>query len=114
MSVDAGLNIFGATHFAYWTSWFLVSNIYALIVSVSTYLAGLAFGFLFFRDTPFYIVIFFLMYPFTLAMQMLAYFISALAPTLKASNTASYALMLFAIVIEAFVSDNTLLTFLFT
>lgn len=94
-----GLNIFGATHFAYWTSWFVVSNIYSLIVSVSTYLAGLAFGFGFFSDTPFYIIIFFMMYPFTLAMQMLAYFISALAPTLKASNTVSYGIMLFAIVI---------------
>lgn len=54
------------------------------------------------------------MYPFTLSMQMLAYFISALAPTLKASNTVSYGIMLFAIVIESFVSDNMLLTFLFT
>lgn len=54
------------------------------------------------------------MYPFTLAMQMLAYFISSVAPTLKASNTVSYGIMLFAIVIESFVSDNMLLTFLFT
>lgn len=54
------------------------------------------------------------MYPFTLAMQMLAYFISALAPSLKASNTVSYGIMLFAIVVESFVSDNFLLTFLFS
>lgn len=47
-------------------------------------------------------------------MQMLAYFISTVSPSLKASNTISYGIMLFAIVIESFVSDNTLLTFLFT
>ena len=112
--IDLGLNIFGASHFAYWFSWVLVSNVYAIIVSLSTYTAGIAFGFGFFKETPLYIVIFFMMYPFTLAMQTFAYFISAIAPTLKASNTASYAIMLFAIVIESFVSDNMLLTFLFT
>lgn len=45
---------------------------------------------------------------------MLSYFISTLAPSLKASNTVSYALMLFAIVVESFSSDNTLITFIFT
>jgi hypothetical protein len=108
------LNIFGARHTSYWASWFVVSNFYSLIVSFSTYFAGLTFGFGFFTNTPFYIIVFFLMYPFTLAMQMLAYFLSTLAPSLKASNTISYGIMLFAIVIESFVSDNTLLTFLFT
>ncbi len=49
MLADVGLNIFGASHFAYWTSWFVVSNIYALIASLSTFLAGFAFGFGFFR-----------------------------------------------------------------
>lgn len=108
------MNIFGASHLAYWTSWFVVSNIYAIIASISTYIAGLVFGFGFFTSTPFYIIIFFLFYPFVLAMQMLSYFISTLAPNLKASNTVSYAIMLFAIVVESFVSDNMLLTFLFT
>jgi hypothetical protein len=81
---------------------------------VSTYLAGLVFGFGFFVETPFYIIIFFLFFPFVLAMQLLSYLISTLAPNLKASNTASYAIMLFAIVVESFTSDNMLLTFLFT
>jgi len=112
--LHAGLNIFGASHIAYWTSWFVVSNFYALVVATSTYAAGSAFGFGFFLDTPFYVIIFLLMYPFTLAIQMLAYFISALAPSLKASNTVSYGIMLFAIVVESFVSDNMLLTFLFS
>lgn len=83
-------------------------------MSVSTYLAGLVFGFGFFVETPFYIIIFFLFFPFVLAMQLLSYLISTLAPNLKASNTASYAIMLFAIVVESFTSDNMLLTFLFT
>ena len=114
MDHNIGLNIFGATHGAYWVSWFAVSNVYALIASVSTFLAGLAFGFGFFRETPFYIIIFFLFFPFILAMQMLAYFLSTLTPTLKSSNTVSYAIMLFAIVVESFSSDNMLISFIFT
>ena len=83
------------------------------MASVSTYLAGLVFGFGFFKDTPFYILIFFLMYPFTLAIQMLSFFLSTLSPTLKAANAISYGIVLFAIVVESFVSNNNLLIFLF-
>jgi hypothetical protein len=108
-----GLNIFGAGHTAYWLSWFLIAAIYSLVSSVSTYLAGLAFGFGFFVDTPFYIIIFLLMFPFNLALSMLAFFLSTLAPTVKAANATSYAIVLLAIVVESFVSDNNLLTFLF-
>lgn len=94
-----GLNIFGASHSSYWFSWFLISNIYAIVSSISTYIAGLVFGFGFFTDTPFYIIIFFLMYPFTLAMQMLSFFLSTLSPTVKAANAISYGIVLFAIVV---------------
>ena len=109
-----GLNIFGASHSAYWISWFLVSNVYALVSSVSTYLAGLAFGFGFFTETPFYIIIFFIMYPFTLAIQMMSFFLATLSPTLKAANAISYGIVLFAIVVESFVANNNLLVFLFS
>lgn len=54
------------------------------------------------------------MYPFTLAMQMLAFFLSTLSPTLKAANAISYGIVLFAIVVESFVSNNNLLVFIFT
>lgn len=40
-----------------------------------------------------------IMFPFTLAMQMVSYFISTLAPNLKAANSISYGLVLFAIVV---------------
>jgi hypothetical protein len=94
-----GLNIFGASHAAYWLSWFVIANIYALVGSVSTYLAGLIFGFGFYTDTPFYIIIFFLMFPFMLAMQMMSFWLSTLSPTLKAANAISYGIVLFAIVV---------------
>jgi len=45
---------------------------------------------------------------------MLAFFLSTLAPTVKAANATSYAIVLLAIVVQSFVSDNNLLTFLFT
>jgi hypothetical protein len=85
-----------------------------MVTAISTFLAGLAFGFGFFWDTPFYIIILFLFYPFTLSMQMLSFFLSTLSPTLKAANAISYGIVLFAIVVESFVSNNNLLVFLFS
>jgi hypothetical protein len=114
MRLRQGLNIAGASHGSYWISWFVVSIIYALVVSFSTYAAGFVFGFGFFTDTPLIIIVFCLMFPFILAMQLMAYWLSSLSPTLKAANTIGYGVMLFAIVVESFVSDNFLLTFLFT
>lgn len=107
------MNVFGASHGAYWVSWFVISVIYSLITSISTYLAGLAFGFLFYKDTPAYITIFFVFFPFTLAMQMMSFFLSTLSPTLKAANAISYGIVLFAIVVESFAANNNLLSFLF-
>ncbi len=45
---------------------------------------------------------------------MMSFFLSTLSPTLKAANAVSYGIVLFAIVVESFVSDNNLLTFLFS
>ena len=109
-----GLNIFGASHTAYWISWFLITLIYSLICSVASYLAGLSFGFGFFADTPFYIIILMLLFPFNLALAMIGFLVATLAPNAKASNTVSYAIVLLAIVVQSFVSDNNLLTFIFT
>jgi hypothetical protein len=55
-----------------------------------------------------------LLFPFNLALAMIGFFVSTLAPNSKASNTASYAIVLLAIVVQSFVSDNNLLTFIFT
>jgi hypothetical protein len=93
------LNVFGASHAAYWLSWFVIAIIYSLISAFSTYLAGLTFGFMFFKNTPAYIIILFVFFPFTLAMQMMSFFLSTLSPTLKAANAISYGIVLFAIVV---------------
>lgn len=92
------MNVFGAPHWAYWLSWFIISLIYSLISAISTLLAGLSLQFLFFKDTPWLMVIV-LMFPFTLAMQTVSYFIATLAPHLKAANSISYGLVLFAVVV---------------
>lgn len=104
--------MFGAPHWAYWLSWFIISMIYSLISALSTLIAGLSFQFLFFKDTP-WLMIIVLMFPFTLAMQMVSYFISTLAPHLKAANSISYGLVLFAVVVESFTTNNSLLNFIF-
>jgi hypothetical protein len=85
-----------------------------LICSISCFLAGYSFGFGFFTQTPFYIIIFLLLFPFNLALSMIGFLVATIASNSKASNTASYAIVLLAIVVESFVSDNNLLTFIFT
>ena len=77
-------------------------------------MAGIIFGFGFFTDTNPVYIIFSLFIPFTLAMQMFSFFLSTLAPSLKAANAVSYGIVLYAIVVESFVSDNNLLKFLFS
>ncbi len=94
-----GLNIFGASHGAYWVSWFIVAFIYSFVTSISTYVSGIIFGFGFFHDTNPIYIIFSLFLPFTLAMQMFSFFLSTLAPSLKAANAVSYGIVLFAIVV---------------
>jgi hypothetical protein len=98
------LNVFGATHLSYWLSWLFIAILYALVTSISTYLAGLSYGFLFFKDTP-VLIILILIFVFTLAMEILSFFLSTLSPNLKAANSVSYGLVLFAIVVEAFTTN---------
>jgi hypothetical protein len=97
--INLGLNIFGASHGAYWISWFVVAVIYSIVASVSTYVSGVIFGFGFFTDTNAAYIILALLIPFTLAMQMFSFFLSTLAPSLKAANAVSYGIVLFAIVV---------------
>ncbi len=47
-------------------------------------------------------------------MAMMAFMVSTLAPTTKAANASSYAVVLLAIVVESFVADNNILSLLFT
>jgi hypothetical protein len=114
MSIILGLNIFGASHGAYWISWFVVALIYSVVGSIATFVAGVIFGFGFFTETSAGYILLGIFIPFTLAMQMFSFFLSTLAPSLKAANAVSYGIVLFAIVIESFVSDNSLLKFLFS
>lgn len=63
-------------------------------------------------DTPFAIILIFL-FAFTLAMQMLSFFIATLVPSLKTANSISYGFVLFAIVVESFLADSSLLALIF-
>jgi len=89
-----------------------VSILYSLITTFATVAAGAAFQFHFFLDAPFLIIVVF-MFPFCMALQMLSYFLSTLASNLKAANSISYGLVLFAIVVESFVANDGLLAFIF-
>ena len=81
---------------------------------MSSTIAGLAFGFDFFKQTPFYINSLFLFFPFCLAMASMGFLVSTIAPNTKAANASSYGIVLLAIVIQSFVSDNNILSLLFT
>ena len=85
-----------------------------MISSISGFLAGFAFGAGFFRDTPAYIIMVFMFFPFCLAMSMMGFMISTLAPNTNAANASSYGIVLLAIVVESFVGDNNILSLLFT
>lgn len=47
-------------------------------------------------------------------MAMFGFLISTLAPTTNAANASSYGIVLLAIVIQSFVSDNNVVSLLFT
>lgn len=109
-----GLNIFGAKHSAYWMSWFIIAILYSLLTCFSSFLAGLAFGFDFFHQTSAYIIMFFLFFPFAFSMAMFGFMISTLVPTTNAANASSYGIVLLAIVVQSFTSDNNVVSLLFT
>lgn len=85
---------------------------YSLLTALSTIASGYAFSFSFYTDTPFSILLIFL-FSFCMAMQMLSYFIATLVPNLKTANSISYGFVLFAIVVESFLSDSQLLALIF-
>ena len=57
---------------------------------------------------------FFLFFPFAFSMAMFGFMISTLAPTTNAANASSYAIVLLAIVVQSFVSDNNVVSLIFT
>ena len=95
-------------------SWFIIAVFYSLLTCISSFLAGYAFGFNFFHQTPAYIIMFFLFFPFAFSMAMFGFMISTLAPTTNAANASSYAIVLLAIVVQSFVSDNNVVSLIFT
>ncbi|KAL4471570.1 hypothetical protein ABPG74_008463 [Tetrahymena malaccensis] len=99
----AGLNIQGVSHTAFYLSWFLTSIIYSTLISILQIVTSLIFQFDFFLDTPFFIL-FFLFFFFTLSMQVFGYFIATIMPNTNKSYSFSYGFVLFAVVIELFLS----------
>lgn len=97
---------------SYWVSWLVISLLYCLIASLATLASGLAFGFPFFIDTPFLIIVT-LMFSLSLSMQILSYFIATVVPNLKAANSISYGFVLFAIVVQTFLANADLLRLIF-
>lgn len=53
------------------------------------------------------------MFSFSLAMQLVGYFLATATPNLKAANSISYGLVLFSIVVESFISNDSIISFLF-
>ncbi|EAR94681.1 transporter family ABC domain protein (macronuclear) [Tetrahymena thermophila SB210] len=99
----AGLNIQGVSHTAFYLSWFLTSITYSILISILQIVTSLIFQFDFFLDTPFFIL-FFLFFFFTLSMQVFGYFIATIMPNTNKSYSFSYGFVLFAVVIELFLS----------
>ena len=106
------MSVYGISHGIYWLSWIIMSICFSLFLSIYTILLGYAFQFKFFLDTNF-IILFFLFFFFTFSMQTVSYFLSSLVSTLRQSNSISYGFILFAIVIELFISSPNLICFFY-
>lgn len=107
-----GLSVVGVAHFTYWVHWFVVAIVYAGMVTFVLLASGCAFQFQVFLNAPIliHIMVFFF---FTLAMQVVAFFLYTLVPTVKMANIVGYAMLLFGIVIQLFLSDSIVLKYLY-
>lgn len=107
-----GLSVVGVSHFTYWIHWVALAVVYALIVSLSLIASGSLLGFKVFTQAPFlvHLVLFF---SFTFAMELFAFFVYTLVPTVKMANTVGYAILLLGIVMQLFLSNPTILQYLY-
>ncbi len=107
-----GLIVYGVPHFSYWASWVLVALAYSLFVTLSTIASGYLFQFDFFKQTPLLVIIM-MFWPFNLAMFFLGFVIAVASPDLKSANSASYAFVLLAIVIQGFLNNHDIIAFIY-
>ena len=74
--------------------------------------AGYLFYFDFFHQTQ-VLVLFFMYWPFTLAMLVLGILIAVASPDMKSANSSGYAFVLLAIVIQSFLNNQSILGFMY-
>jgi uncharacterized membrane protein len=99
-----GLQVVGVTAAAYWTSWFIVSAFFSMVIGLVLLIAGLCFQFTSFLNTPALLLIL-LFFLFGMSMQFLMYFTYTCVPSIKVAYTSGYALLLLGLVIEI-ILDN--------
>ena len=107
-----GMQVVGVSALAYWSSWLLTSITFSAGITLSLQLSGYIFQFDFFLRTPF-LLTFVTFFFFAMAMQMLMFWLCTMVSSIKYANTLSYGFLLFAIVIQLFLSNRTIILFLF-
>jgi len=108
-----GLQVVGVSPFAYWFSWLITSVAFSVATTLCLQISGYIFRFDFFSRSPFFLI-FLVFFCFSMSMQFLMFWLCTLISSSKYANTLSYGFLLFAIVIQLFLSNRTILLLLFS
>lgn len=108
-----GLAVMGMSASAYWQSWFWTGIIFVAITTNSLIAGGYICQIEFFLNTN-YTIQCVLFASFSLAMMMVAFFLSTLLRTTKAAYTASYAIILIGLALQFMLADVRLVYYMYS
>lgn len=92
-----GLLLIGCSNTAFWISWIITGVSFSAILTTLMYLAGYAFNFSFFCNTPFYIV-FLVIFPVSIAELSFAFLLVTLMKNQSTALTVCYTFILISII----------------
>jgi hypothetical protein len=108
-----GLAVMGMSASAYWQSWFWTGMVFILMTTNALIAGGYMCQIEFFLNTD-YSVQSTLFASFSLAMMMVAFFLSTLLRTTKAAYTASYGIILVGLALQFMLSDVRLVYYMYS
>lgn len=106
------LIIIGLNCFPYWVSWIIFALFFAISSSLVLTLVGYLMRFTFFTNSNFFII-WLVMFLFNFSMQTLAFFLSTIINSVKLAYTVSYSFVIIGLIIQAIISNSSLLKLLY-
>jgi ABC-type multidrug transport system permease subunit len=80
LKLRQGLQVVGVSHTVYWLSWVSVAVFFSLVSTIILLITSLICQFDMFTNSPL-VMMFLIFFTFSMAMNMLAFFVSTLVPT---------------------------------